>query len=59
MSQYMKACISNKLIEVTHQSYLPPAVRTSHGGRKPFSYQTRENYQANASGVLRSKSEDC
>ncbi|MBO0997201.1 hypothetical protein IOC57_05405 [Bacillus sp. SD075] len=45
--QYTKAIISNQLVEVTQQSYLPTTGRTSQGGRKPFTNQSKENYQVN------------
>lgn len=47
MSQYTKAIISNKLAEVTQQSYLPPSGRTSLGGCKPYTNQSIENYRTN------------
>ncbi|UNL85276.1 rolling circle replication-associated protein [Priestia koreensis] len=47
-SQYTKAIISNKHVEVTHQSYLPPTGRrTSLGGRKPSINQSSENHEVN------------
>jgi hypothetical protein len=47
MTQYMKAIISNKYVEVTQQSSPPFVRRTSSGGRKSFSNQSIENYEAN------------
>ncbi|MFJ5622940.1 hypothetical protein ACIQD3_09415 [Peribacillus loiseleuriae] len=47
-SQYTKAIICNRHVEVTHQSY-PPSTgrRTSLGGRKPSINQSSENYEVN------------
>lgn len=47
MSLYTKATISNRYIEVTHQSHLPFINRTSSGGRKPSSNHSMENHEAN------------
>jgi hypothetical protein len=47
MTPYTKAVISNKLVEVTQQSYLPPMGRTSLGGRKPSTNQSIEKYETN------------
>jgi hypothetical protein len=45
--QYTKAVISNRLVEVTHQSFIPLVGRTSRGGRKPATNQNIDNYRAN------------
>jgi hypothetical protein len=47
MTNYTKAIISNKLVEVTQQSFLPPSGRTSLGGRKHSTEQINENYEDN------------
>jgi len=43
----MKAYISNRLIEVSQHSVLPPTIRHSLGGRKPSSNQSIEKYEHN------------
>lgn len=45
-TQYRKAYISNKLVEITHHSN-PPPTKHSLGGRKPSSKQSVENYESN------------
>jgi hypothetical protein len=47
MTLYTKAIISNKFVEIIHQSYPPPTGRTSLGGRKYAAEQSNENYEEN------------
>lgn len=47
MTHYMKAVVSNCLVEVTQQSLFPPTGRTSSGGRKPLSTSNIDSYEAN------------
>ncbi|MGM7724090.1 rolling circle replication-associated protein [Metabacillus sp. Hm71] len=46
-SQYMKACISNRMVEITQHSIHPPTIKHSQGGRKPSSNQCNDNYEYN------------
>lgn len=47
MYQYTKAVISKNYVEVSQHSQPPIMGRTSSGGRKSFSTQSPENYEAN------------
>ncbi|WP_280770065.1 rolling circle replication-associated protein [Salipaludibacillus daqingensis] len=53
MNQYTKAVFSSNYVEVTQQSQQPIIGRSSSGGRKSFSTQSTENYEANLKTSIR------